>query len=117
MSVREILVEVDLHLTPDSTSFDVYLSGGVAMLTYGDITYRIPEFDQELDLRILDDTGWTVRAGVDISFGADSAWAATGAIRYTDGQLEINDRDEAPNDFTTFDYGLFHFTVGIAFSF
>ncbi len=117
MSTSVITIEMDFHLTPKSPTIDFYLGAGLAMMSYGNVHFDLGDLDDTLDLRILDDSTWAAKAGIDISFGKNSAWGATGVIRYIDAKLEVNNLEGSPTDFATFDFGLTNFTVGIVFSF
>ena len=117
MSTSVITVEMDFHLTPKSPTIDLYLGAGMAMMSYGNVHFNISELEQTLDLRIQDNTAWTAKAGIDISFGKNSAWGAAASLRYIDAKLKVNNLEESATEFVTFDFGLTNFTVGIVFSF
>lgn len=117
MQTRSITVEVDFHLTPKSPTIDFYLGAGIAIMSFGNVHYDLGELGDTLDLRILDDSPLTLKAGIDISFGKNSHWAATGGLRYTDAELTVNNLEDEPTEFADFDFGLLNFTIGIAYSF
>ncbi len=117
MSTSAITIEMDFHLTPKSPTIDFYLGAGMAMMSYGNVNFDLGDLDDALDLRILDNTTWSAKAGVDISFGKNSAWGAAASLRYIDAKLKVNNLEDSATDFATFDFGLTNFTVGIVFSF
>jgi len=111
MSTRAITLDLDFHLTPNSQYFDFYLGAGIASMGYGDLQYAEPDGDT-LDLAVSNDLGYSAKAGVDIALGKNSNWAAVGGLRYIWSDLEITQEDTA-----TFDFNIFSFSVGIAYSF
>lgn len=117
-SMSTTIVNLDLlvHLTPSSPTLDFYLGAGAAKASYGNLHYEIANLDV-LDLRIGDDLTWSARAGIDISFGADSKWAAFGSLRYMPSRIEVWETDDGADDSETFDYNIFNFNVGLAIRF
>jgi len=116
MSTLVITLDLDFHLTPNSQFFDLYLGGGIANAGYSDLHYVDPDGDP-LDLIVSDDLTYSAKVGLDIVLGKNSHWRATGGLRYIWSDVEVR-QAEQPNDATaTFDFNLFHFTVGIAYSF
>ena len=111
MSTRVITLDLDFHLTPNSESFDFYLGGGIASVGYGDLHYIEPDGDS-LDLAVSNDIGYSAKAGLGITLGKNSNWAAVGGLRYIWTDLEVTQENSA-----TFDINTFSFTVGIAYSF
>ena len=111
MSTATTTFDLNFHLTPGSEYFDFYLGAGLAYLSYGDLHYVDPEGDS-LDLTTGNDLGYSVKAGLGISLGKNSSWAAIGGLRYIWADLEATQEDTA-----TFDFDTFSFTVGIAYSF
>jgi outer membrane protein W len=111
MSTRAITLDLDFHLTPNSQYFDFYLGAGIASMGYGDLQYAEPDGDT-LDLAVSNDLGYSAKAGVDIALGKNSNWAAVGGLRYIWSDLEITQENAA-----TFDFNVFSFSVGIAYSF
>jgi outer membrane protein W len=116
MSTRLIIVDFDVHLTPNSPSFDFYLGAGVANVAYGNLHYVDPDGDP-LDLSVKGDVSWTVKAGLDIALGKESRWAAVGGIRYVDTDIEVTNVDEVAGGVATLAYDIFSFSVGIAYRF
>jgi len=116
MSTMVYTLDVDFRLTPNSEVFNLYLGVGIARLTYGDLYYEVPEAGASLGIRVDDDTAFTAKVGLDIALG-QSAWSATAALRYTDTGLTGSDSEGESTDTETFDFGLYNFTVGIAFRF
>ena len=111
MSTTAISLDLNFHLTPNSEYFDFYLGGGIASMGYGDLHYTEPDGDS-LDLDVSDDLGFSAKAGIGISLGKNSNWAAFGALRYIWTDLEVTQENAA-----TFDFNTFSFSVGIAVSF
>jgi opacity protein-like surface antigen len=116
LSTLVITLDLDVHLTPGSEWFDVYLGGGVANVGYGDLHYVDPDGDP-LDLETDDDLTYSIKAGVDIALGSSSRWAATGCLRYLWSDLEVTQAQEPGGGTETFDFDIFHFSVGIAYTF
>jgi len=111
MSTRVITLDLDFHLTPNSESFDFYLGGGIASVGYGDLHYIEPDGDS-LDLAVSNDIGYSAKAGLGITLGKNSNWAAVGGLRYIWTDLEVTQENAA-----TFDFNTFSFSVGVAYSF
>ena len=111
MSTTALTLDLNFHLTPNSEYFDLYLGGGIASMGYSDLHFTEPDGDS-LDLRIDDDLGYSAKAGLGISLGKNSNWAAFGALRYIWTDLEVTQENAA-----TFDFNTFSFSVGIAYSF
>ena len=111
MSTTAITLDLNFHLTPNSQSFDFYVGAGIASMGYGDLRYLEPDGDY-LDLDVSNDLGYSAKAGLGISLGKNSKWAAFGGLRYIWTDLEITQENAA-----TFDFNTFSFSVGIAVSF
>lgn len=111
MSTTAITLDLDFHLTPNSQYFDFYLGAGLANLGYGNLHYTEPDGDP-LDLEVGNDLTYSAKAGVGISLGKNSNWAAVGGLRYIWSDLEVTQENTA-----TFDFNIFSFSVGIAYSF
>jgi hypothetical protein len=111
MSTTGLLLDLNFHLTPGSEYFDLYLGGGIARMNYGDLRYQEPDGDT-LDLRVGNDTGYSAKAGLGISLGKNSNWAAFGALRYIWTDIEVTQEGSLTLDFDTLS-----FSVGIAVSF
>jgi opacity protein-like surface antigen len=116
MSTQVITLDLDVHLTPSSEYFDVYLGAGIANVGYSDLHYVDPDGDP-LDLAVSDDFTYSAKAGLDIALGRSSSWAAFGGLRYVWSDIEVRQTDEPNGGTETFDFNLFHFTVGIAYTF
>jgi opacity protein-like surface antigen len=116
MSTRIITLDLDFHLTPSSQCFDFFLGGGIASVAYDNLHYVDPDGDP-LDLAISDDLSYSAKVGLDIALGKNSKWAATGGLRYVWSDIEVRQVEQATNNTATFDFDLFHFTVGVAYSF
>ena len=116
MSTQVITLDLDVHLTPGSEWFDVTVGGGIANVGYGNLHYIDPDGDP-LDIDVDDDLTYSVKAGLDIALGSGSRWAATGSVRYLWSDLEVTQRQEIDGGSETFDFDMFHFTVGIAYTF
>ena len=111
MSTTAITLDLNFHLTPTSQYFDFFLGAGIASMGYGNLHYVEPDGDS-LDLNVGDDLGYSARAGLGISLGKNSKWAAYGGLRYIWTDVEITQENAA-----TFDFNTLSFTVGIAYSF
>ena len=111
MSTTAISLDLNFHLTPNSQSFDFYVGAGIASMGYGDLRYLEPDGDY-LDLDVSNDLGYSAKAGLGISLGKNSSWAAFGALRYIWTDLEVTQENAA-----TFDFNTFSFSVGVAYSF
>jgi len=111
MSTTAITLDLNFHLTPNSQSFDLYLGGGIASMGYSDLRYLEPDGDA-LELEIDNDLGYSAKAGIGISLGKNSSWAAFGALRYIWTDLKVTQENSA-----TFDFDTLSFSVGIAVSF
>ena len=111
MSTTAIMLDLNFHLTPNSEYFDLYLGGGIASMGYSDLQYAEPDGDT-LNLAIDNDLGYSAKAGLGISLGKNSSWAAFGALRYIWTDLEVTQENSA-----TFDFDALSFSVGIAVSF
>jgi opacity protein-like surface antigen len=116
LSTLVITLDLDVHLTPGSDWFDVYVGGGVANVGYGDLHFVDPEGDP-LDLDVDDDLTYSIKAGLDIALGSSSRWAATGCLRYLWSDLEVTQAQQPSGGTETFDFNIFHFTVGVAYTF
>jgi len=110
-STTAITLDLNFHLTPNSQSFDFYVGAGIASMGYGDLRYIEPDGDY-LDLDVSNDLGYSAKAGLGISLGKNSNWAAVGGLRYIWTDLEVTQENAA-----TFDFNTFSFSVGIAYSF
>jgi len=113
MSTSVIMLDLTLHLTPDSQFFDVYIGAGVASMGYGDLHYVDPEGDP-LDLRVSNDVGLSAKAGLGIALGENSRWSAIGGLRYIWTDLEVREATGSANETAAFDFDTFSFSVGIA---
>lgn len=111
MSTTAITLDLNFHLTPNSEYFDFYLGAGIASMGYSDLHYAEPDGDT-LTLQVDNDLGYSAKAGLGISLGKNSNWAAFGGLRYIWTDLKVTQENSA-----TFDFNTFSFTVGIAYSF
>ena len=111
MSTTAITLDLNFHLTPNSQYFDFYLGAGVASMGYSDLQYDEPDGDV-LDLEVSNDLGYSAKAGLGIALGKNSKWAAIGGLRYIWSDLELTQENAA-----TFDFNVYSFSVGIAYSF
>ena len=111
ISTTGLILDLNFHLTPSSEYFDLYLGGGIARMNYGSLHYVEPDGDS-LDLDVGNDTGYSAKAGLGISLGRNSNWAAFGGLRYIWSDIEVTQEDS-----TTFDFDTLSFSVGIAVSF
>ena len=116
MSTDATTLDLNFHLTPNSEYFDFYLGAGLAYMGYGDLHYTDPEGDP-LDLETGSDLGYSAKAGLGISLGKNSNWAAIGGIRYIWTDLEATQTQDPDQTTVTFDFDTFSFSVGIAYSF
>jgi outer membrane protein W len=116
MSTGVTTLDLNFHLTPDSQYFDFYLGAGIAYMSYGDLHYTDPDGDP-LDLQTSNDLGYSAKAGVSISLGKNSNWAAIGGVRYIWTDLEATQVQDPDEITATFDFDTFSFSVGIAYSF
>lgn len=111
MSTTATSLDLDFHLTPTSEYFDFYLGAGLSYLSYGNLSYVEPDGDI-LDLDTDNDLGYSAKAGLGISLGRNSSWAAFGGLRYIWSDLDVTQEDTA-----TFDFNIFSFSVGLSYSF
>ncbi len=111
MSTTAVSLDLNFHLTPNSQSFDFYLGAGLVNLSYGNLSYLEPDGDT-LVLQTSNDLGYSAKAGIGISLGKNSKWAAFGSLRYIWSDLEVTQEETA-----TFDFNIVNVTVGIAYSF
>jgi len=111
MSTTAITLDLDVHLTPNSQYFDLFLGAGIASMGYDNLHYVEPDGDS-LDLDVSNDLGYSAKAGLEIAFGANSNWAAFGGLRYIWTDLEVTQENAA-----TFDFNTFSFSVGVAYNF
>lgn len=116
MSTAATTLDLNFHLTPGSQYFDFYLGAGLAYMMYGDLHYVDPE-GNPLDFETDNDIGYSARAGLGISLGKNSGWAAIGGVRYTWTDLEATQMQDSAQTTATFDFDTFIFTIGIAHSF
>jgi outer membrane protein W len=116
MSTVGLTLDVNFHLTPASTVFDFYVGAGFVRMSYNDLFYEIEEVNDSLGVRVGNDAAWTAKAGLDIALGG-SAWSAIGGLRYVDSKLVVSNTDDGPSETESFDFGLYNFTVGIAYRF
>lgn len=115
MKTTVLLAEINFHLTPNSPSFDFYVGAGIARMSYNDLLFEIEEIDQFLAVDIASETTWSAKAGLDIAIG--KGWSAIGALRYVDSSLKAYEAEDGPGDSETFDFKIYNFNVGIAYSF
>jgi hypothetical protein len=111
LSTTATTFDLNFHLTPGNEYFDLSLGAGLAYLSYGALSYDEPDGDT-LELTTDNDLGYSAKAGLAISLGRDSNWAAFGGLRYIWSDLDVTQEDTA-----TFNFDAFSFTVGIAYSF
>ncbi len=111
MSTTATTLDLNFHLTPKSQYFDFYLGAGLAYMGYGNLHYVEPDGDS-LDLETGNDLGYSAKAGLGIALGKNSNWAAIGGLRYIWSDLDVTQEESA-----TFDFNIFSFSVGIAYSF
>ena len=116
LSTRVISLDLDIHLTPSSQSFDFYLGAGIASMGYGNLHYVDPEGDP-LDLVVSNDLGVSAKAGVGIALGRESRWSAIGSLRYIWTNLEARQAQDQNGDSATFDFDTFSFSVGLGYRF
>jgi opacity protein-like surface antigen len=116
MSTAATTLDLNFHLTPGSPYFDFYLGAGIAYMSYGDLHYIDPDGDP-LDLQTDNDLGYAAKAGLGISLGKNSNWAAIGGLRYLWTDLEASQVQDLEDGSATFDFDTFSFTVGISYSF
>lgn len=116
MSTGATTLDLNFHLTPDSQYFDIYLGAGIAYMSFGDLHYTDPEGDP-LDLSTSSDLGYSAKAGLGISLGKNSNWAAFGGLRYIWTDLEATQVQDPDETSATFDFDTFSFSVGISYSF
>lgn len=111
LSTTSTTLDLNFHLTSGSEYFDFSLGAGLAYLSYGNLSYAEPDGDT-LNLETDNELGYSAKAGIAISLGRNSSWAAFGGLRYIWADLDITQEETA-----TFDFDAFSFTVGIAYSF
>ena len=111
MSTTAITLDLNFHLTPNSQYFDFYLGAGIASMGYSDLRYLEPDGDY-LDLEIDNDFTYSAKASLGISLGKNSNWAAIGGLRYIWSDLDVTQENSA-----SFDFNIFSFSVGVAYSF
>ena len=111
MSTTALTLDLNFHVTPRSEYFDLYLGAGIASMGYGNLHYTEPDGDS-LNLEVDNDLAYSAKAGLGISLGKNSGWAAFGGLRYIWTDLDVTQENTA-----TFDFDTFSFSVGIAYSF
>ncbi len=117
MSTRILTLDLNFHLTPSSTYFDVYLGGGLTSLSFGDLHYEVPEVGEELDIVTENDLTWSAKANVAIALGKNSKWSAFGGVRYIWATLEAADAEDPTHSTETFDFNTLSASVGIQYHF
>jgi opacity protein-like surface antigen len=115
MKTTVLFADINLHLTPNSPSFDFYLGAGVARMSYNNLVFEIEEIDELLAVDIANETTWSAKAGLDIAIG--KGWSAIGTFRFVDSSLKAHETEDGPGDSETFDFKIYNFNVGIAYSF
>ncbi len=116
MSTRVVTLDLDVHLTPNSPAFDLYLGAGIAKVDFDNLHYVDPDGDP-LYINTDGEYTWSAKAGVEIALGKNSRWAAIGGLRYIDADVELTNEDDTEGNRATLPYDIFSFSVGIAYSF
>jgi len=117
MSTRVLTFDLNFHVTPNSTFFDVYLGAGLAYLWYGDLHYDDPEISEPLSFLTDNDLGLSAKANVAIALGKTSDWTAFGGLRYIWSNLEGTEAGDPNAGSESFNFNIFSFSVGIGYSF
>lgn len=117
MSTQIFTLDLNFHLTPSSTYFDVCLGGGATSLSFANLHYVVPVLDQTLEFVTSNDLTLSVKANVAISLGANSNWSAFGGLRYIWATLEAGDATDGTHTTESFDFNTVSFSVGIQYHF
>jgi hypothetical protein len=105
------------HLTPGSPIVDLYVGGGIAAVAPGGLSFDVLGI-QRLDVEAEHYVTWSARAGLDLSFGEDSPWAASLGVRYIPGDVEFRQLGvPADDDSAEIGFNILTFTAGMAFRF
>lgn len=89
--IAPLTTGVTFHLTPDRPA-DLYLAARVVHVLYGDVMLVDPTLGSQR-LRSIDDWGWGVALGADVTFG-DSAWGLNLEIAHLDTVLVVVDDED-----------------------
>ncbi len=81
------------------------------------VAYFVDPDGDPLDIDVIDDLTFSAKVGLDILLGENSKWRATGGLRYIWSDIEFSQMDGPTDSSATLDFNLFHFTVGVAYSF
>jgi hypothetical protein len=109
--------DVLVHLTPSSPIVDLYAGGGVAVVTPGGLSFDVLGIER-LNVEGESYVTWSVRAGLDLSLGEDSPWAASLGVRYIPGDIELRQLGvPADDDSAEFGFNMLGFTAGVAYRF
>lgn len=118
LSTRVLTLDLDVHLTPGSPNVDFYLGGGLASINHGDLDFTLPAglVGEGLGIRVGDHTGWTLKAGLDYTFG-ESGWGLGLGLRHIDNEFEAWEQEDGPGDSETFSNDLLVGSAGVVVSF
>jgi opacity protein-like surface antigen len=115
-----VLLTADLlvHLTPGSEILDLYLGGGIAGVNPGGMSFDVLGIDR-LNVEAESYITWAVRAGLDLSLGADSGWAATLGARYVPGDVDFRQLGVPGgiDDTSELGFDILTLTAGVAYRF
>lgn len=115
LSTLALLLDFDLHLTPDHPALDFYLGAGWADLSLGDLSFA-PPGGERLSFAVRDSSGWTAKAGLDYTFGA-GGWGVSAGLRYIAADLEASQRGDPSGRTERFDSDFLVGTLGVAYRF
>lgn len=105
------------HLTPGSPIVDLYVGGGIAAVAPGSLSFDILGIER-FNVAAENYVTWSARAGLDVSFGEDSPWAASLGVRYIPGDIELRQLGvPGDEDSAEIGFNILTFTAGVAFRF
>jgi opacity protein-like surface antigen len=106
-----------VHLTPGSPVVDLYVGGGIAAVAPGSLSFDVLGIER-LNVEAEHYLTWSARAGLDLSLGKDSPWAASLGVRYIPGDVEFRQLGvPADDDSADIGFNLLTFTAGLGYRF
>ncbi len=109
--------DVLVHLTPSSPIVDLYAGVGVAAVSPGGLSFDVLGLER-LNVEGKSYVTWSARAGLDLSLGENSPWAASLGVRYIPGDIELRQLGvPADDDSAEFGFNILSFTAGVAYRF
>jgi len=116
LSTDVLTLDLNLHLTPSSPYFDVFVGAGLAFVQYGSLHFEVLDVDV-LDVTVGDDTTFSAKAGVGIALGKKSDWSAFGSLRSIWSEIEASESGDPSSAAESLDNNIFSFSVGIGYRF